>query len=345
MFSPESIQFGTSSPIQAVANFSGGLGSWYAAKLAGRTYGLDNLTLLFADTLMESDGLYRFLPDATADVFGHPRVTPGVRDLIDATPPIRADMTEADWSARKDHLATVRATVMGWFFDRAARRSRLVWLADGRTPWEVFADESFLGNSRVDPCSKILKRQLLDQYIGKRFDQNNSVCVVGVGRWERHRFEGQWVNRRKNGEIVREWKPGLRDRMKAKGWTFVAPLIDHNPAIDRYDLPRLADEAGLEVSSAYDDGFSHDNCGGECVKGGQSHWAMMYRLRRDRFDHAERRENELRARLGNVSMMADRRGGAGKRPLPLAEFRQRLEAGEPCETTGGAPCACFFSDE
>ncbi len=47
-----------------VVMFSGGAGSWAAAKrIAARP-----LTLLFADTLIEDGDLYRFLDDAAADV-------------------------------------------------------------------------------------------------------------------------------------------------------------------------------------------------------------------------------------------------------------------------------------
>lgn len=48
-------------------------------------------------------------------------------------------------------------------------------VADGRDPWQVFEDERYLGNSRADPCSKILKRKLLDQWIANQFP--------GYGPW------------------------------------------------------------------------------------------------------------------------------------------------------------------
>ena len=32
---------------------------------------------------------------------------------------------------------------------------------EGRTPWQVFKDVKFLGNNRVDPCSRVLKREPL----------------------------------------------------------------------------------------------------------------------------------------------------------------------------------------
>src|SRR5690606_19325527 len=40
----------------------------------------------------------------------------------------------------------------------------LTVLKDGRDPFQVFRDVRFLGNSRVDPCSKILKRELLETF-------------------------------------------------------------------------------------------------------------------------------------------------------------------------------------
>ena len=39
--------------------------------------------------------------------------------------------------------------------------AELVTLIEGRTPWEVFRDVKFLGNTRIDPCSRVLKREPL----------------------------------------------------------------------------------------------------------------------------------------------------------------------------------------
>lgn len=53
-----------------VVMFSGGVGSWMAAKRVAAKYGTDNLTLLFTDTKMEDEDLYRFLHEAAANVGG-----------------------------------------------------------------------------------------------------------------------------------------------------------------------------------------------------------------------------------------------------------------------------------
>jgi hypothetical protein len=49
--------------------FSGGIGSWAAAKRVAERHGTENLTLLFTDTLIEDADLYRFLNVAARNVF------------------------------------------------------------------------------------------------------------------------------------------------------------------------------------------------------------------------------------------------------------------------------------
>lgn len=60
--------------VKHLVMFSGGAGSWAAAKRVSERHGTDNLTLLFADTNMEDEDLYRFLKEAVANI-GAPLVT------------------------------------------------------------------------------------------------------------------------------------------------------------------------------------------------------------------------------------------------------------------------------
>lgn len=53
-----------------VVMFSGGVGSWAAAKRVAAQHGTADLVLLFADTLIEDADLYRFLEEAAANVGG-----------------------------------------------------------------------------------------------------------------------------------------------------------------------------------------------------------------------------------------------------------------------------------
>lgn len=49
--------------------FSGGVGSWAAAKRVVERHGSADVTLLFTDTLIEDGDLYRFIDQAAADIF------------------------------------------------------------------------------------------------------------------------------------------------------------------------------------------------------------------------------------------------------------------------------------
>ena len=55
--------------MKRIVQFSGGLCSFFAAKRVVEQFGKEDVTLLFADTLIESPGLYRFR-DAGAEYLG-----------------------------------------------------------------------------------------------------------------------------------------------------------------------------------------------------------------------------------------------------------------------------------
>lgn len=260
-----------------VVMFSGGIGSWAAAKRVADKHGTDGLMLLFTDTLVEDPDLYRFLDDAAANV-----------------------------------------------------GAELIKIADGRTPFEVFRDERFLGNSRIDPCSKILKRNLADKWLIDNCDPSDTICYVGIDWTEGHRFD--------DGE-----GRGLRPRKAAKGWRYEAPMMDA-PFMMKGDMLKAAESMGLRPSRSYADGFSHDNCGGACCKAGQGQWALLLSKRRAKYLENEAGEEAMRALLGrDVAMMSETVGGV-KRPLTLKTFRERIEAGAQVDLFAIGGCGCFLDD-
>ena len=257
--------------MKRVVQFSGGLCSYFAARRVVEKFGTDGVTLLFADVLIESDGLYRFL-EAGAASLGLP----------------------------------------------------VTRIAEGRTPWEVFEDEAFLGNSQIDPCSRILKRELCRKWVEENcftgpslFGFEETVLYVGIS-WDEGRED----------EIRERWLP----------WPVEFPMCDP-PYWSKCDMQREAKRLGLPLSEAYTDGFPHDNCGGACVKAGQSHWAQLYKIRPAVYEEWERNEEGHRASTGkNVSILKDRRGGETK-PLTLAAFRERIKIGDyPKDEWGGCGC-------
>ncbi len=264
-----------------IVMFSGGIGSWAAAQRVAARHGTADLTLLFTDTLMEDEDLYRFLDEAAADVFsGAPR---------------------------------------------------LIRIADGRTPWEVFEAERFLGNSSVDPCSKKLKRQMADRWLKQNCDPTETVMYVGIDWTEQHRFDDGAGH-------------GVRPRRAKDGWQYEAPLCDA-PYLTKPELLRELREKGIRPPRLYEMGFPHNNCGGFCCKAGQGQFALLLRQMPNRYRRHEAREEQIRELLGDVSMMTDRRGDGKKKPLTMRTLREKIEAGGQVDMDDLGGCGCFVDDD
>jgi hypothetical protein len=66
----------------------------------------------------------------------------------------------------------------------------------------------------------------------------------------------------------------------------------------------------------------------------RKHWLHLLSVFPDRYAQAEEHEQRLRAELGNVAILRERRGGVS-RPLTLTELRRRHQANTA--TGGDAP--------
>lgn len=248
-----------------VVMFSGGIGSWAAARRVPWPK-----TLLFADTLIEDPDLYRFLEEAAGNVSGE-----------------------------------------------------LVRIAEGRTPWQVYRDRRFLGNSRRDPCSVALKRQPADSWLKANCDPADTTIYVGIDWTEEYRF-------------IR-----LRDLRARDGWIYKAPMCEA-PFVLKADMLRELKAEGIIPPRLYREGFSHNNCGGFCCKAGQGQFANLLRVKPALYLQHESEEESLRAYLGkDVSMMTDRRGDGKKKPLTMRTLRLRIEAGEQIDAFDIGGCGCF----
>lgn len=254
--------------------FSGGIGSWAAAKRVAAQHGTADLTLLFTDTLIEDEDLYRFLDDASAKI---------------GVPVTR--------------------------------------IAEGRDPWQVFFDKRFLGNSRIDPCSDLLKRRLADGWLDANCDPCNTRIYVGIDWTEAHRFTR------------------LRDRRLADGWVYEAPLCEP-PLVAKPQMLDALRADGIEPPRIYAKGFSHNNCGGFCIKAGHGHFALLLQHFPDRYSYHEAKEQKIRQVIGkDVSILTDRSGDGKKKPLTLQTLRERIEAGFEFDRFDIGGCGCFVDSD
>lgn len=199
---------------------------------------------------------------------------------------------------------------------------------DGKTIWQTFSEVRFLGNSRVDPCSRILKREPLRRWIEENCDPSTTVIYLGYDWTEEHR----WLRAQKH------WSP----------WTVECPL--GMPGQSQWSLVSKASvleqlrNAGVNPPLLTRRGFPHANCGGGCVKAGVKQFKRLLEVDPATFSLWEWNEERLREQLGDVAILIDRRDGR-HRPLPLRELRERIEGlqrldfGGAEEEWGG--CSCF----
>lgn len=187
----------------------------------------------------------------------------------------------------------------------------------GRTIWDVFREQRFLGNTRVDICSRILKRDPLRRWLETNRDP---AVVIGFDWTEQHRID----------RAVGHWHP----------WRIVAPLAEP-PYVEKWALLAELEAHGISIPELYLQSFSHNNCGGGCVKAGQAQWERLLRIRPATYAAAETEEEKLRVELGDVAILRDRSHG-DSRPLPLRVFRERLES-QPALFDGDdwGACSCM----
>jgi hypothetical protein len=255
--------------------YSGGVASWAAARRVIARHGIEDVVLLFTDTKMEDEDLYRFL-DESGQALGVPVTT----------------------------------------------------IEDGRDPWQVFSDVRYLANTRADPCSRILKRELAAEWLDEHCNRDTTTVYIGITWDESHRLAG------------------VQRRYSEMGWDLEAPMCEP-PYRFRPGLMAEMEAGGIKRPRLYTLGFAHNNCGGFCVKAGHGAFAHLLRTMPERYAYHERKEQELRAEIDkDVAIMRDRTGGEST-PMTMRALRERIEAGQ-CDQLdmfdwGG--CGCFMEAE
>lgn len=186
------------------------------------------------------------------------------------------------------------------------------------SPWDVFERKGMMGNSRFPLCSVILKRELLDGWRKEHCEPANTIVILGHDWTEEHRLH----NARK---MLPEWR-------------VEAPMCEP-PLWDKCRMIQEVKKLGIEPPRLYGMGFPHNNCGGFCVKAGQAHFAHLLKTLPENYAFHEAKEEAFRAKVGDHSVMKDRRGGV-TRSLTMKMLRERIEAGESFDRNDWGGCGC-----
>lgn len=240
-----------------------------------------------------------------------------------------------DEAAPGDRLVLLTADTMvedndNWRFARevvAKLSDRWEWIVirDGRTPMQVGRDERVVPNDRMAVCSKILKRKALDKWIKHNCDPEDSYIYLGF----------DWTEPQRHERAVPLWEP-----YKIKSPLLYEPFVEKSALLQKYR------DFGIEPPRLYSVGFSHANCGGACVRGGQAAWKMLLDWNRERFLEWENEEENTRAYLKkDVAMLKETKQGKTT-PLTLRKFRERLED-QPAmfDKEDWGACGCFMDEE
>lgn len=198
----------------------------------------------------------------------------------------------------------------------------IIWLTDGRTPWDVFEDAKFIGNTRIAKCSSVLKTDKVREWLDANA-QGDEPLALGMDWSEQDRLE----------RAAKRWAPrpvvSLLNQFKVYRPSYAKWLADYD----------------LKQPSLYDAGFPHNNCGGACVKQGLQGWATLLEKYPQRFAVAEDRMALAMERIGPTARPFLRlTRNKVTSYLTLREFRERYQSGDiiidPYEDGNGG-CGCF----
>ena len=249
-------------------SFSGGLGSGISALIAHEE-SLD-FNLIFADTLIEDEDLYRFNEDIASAV--------GVD---------------------------------------------IVHLKDGRTPWDVYREKRWIGNTRTAHCSTELKTKPVMAWLSENAEDEDPL-VLGMDWSEMDRIDRAQKN----------WAPR----------PVVSLLNEFN--IDRSQYDSILARHGIKKPRLYAMGYSHNNCGGFCCKAGLVQFERLYRTMPERYKWHERKmENVMRAIGGTAKPFLRITIEGELKYLTLQEYRNHLDSGTlelPMFDAEG--CGCFTDE-
>lgn len=183
-------------------------------------------------------------------------------------------------------------------------RGTLYWYTDGRTPLEVAAQKKLIPCNQAAPCSYELKVKPFRQFILAM--PALPVVYIGLDHWEKRRLIS----------VKESYAMAIPD-----------VLVDYPLLWEPYEVRPLTDvcrqDWQIEPPRLYALGFSHNNCGGRCVRQGIREWVRLGTHFPERYQMCEQWEQEQRG-LGGArakrSFCAVQREGK-KQSLPLADIR------------------------
>ena len=198
----------------------------------------------------------------------------------------------------------------------------ITWVADGRTPEQLFWDEHLLGNDLFPICSVVLKANQCENWLmEKRMAGYEPEFYLGL--------------------LPREVKRVVRIRRQYEHMgTYPAtarfPLVDNLPLaesilreesiyapLSNETLRAYFRAKGIETPRAYALGFAHNNCRNQCVRAGMGHWFLAYHQDYPAFAEARDREYKFCVEVYPKTRKGKGKVGLDERGFPLLAYLKR----------------------
>lgn len=184
-------------------------------------------------------------------------------------------------------------------------------LTDGRNPLNVAEDEHVIPTQFLAPCTKRLKLETIKAHVLHLQSEGYDV-VMCIGMDAKDRRKGRLDAPVKNwGDI---------------GVTVQYPLL-WTPI--EYDAQATLKTWGIAAPRMYQQGYSHANSGGRCVKQGKGDWRRTLTHYPERFREVEAWEKRMRQNPTNAAytIVRDFRGGE-QTGITLEALRLETEAAD-----------------
>jgi hypothetical protein len=168
--------------------------------------------------------------------------------------------------------------------------------------WDVFFKQRMLGSSMRDPCSRWMKRSVLNDWKRSHFGSINVITVLGLS-WQ-------------ESDRINEFTAIFGDAC----WF---PCLE-KPFITNEQIVADLATRGIDPPRIYGEGFTHNNCGGFCVKMGLYQCYLLWRRRIKRWMFAEEKELEFLAYLDRADISIYRRNDKN---ITMRQLRLLFEGG------------------
>lgn len=204
----------------------------------------------------------------------------------------------------------------------AACQKEIITVTDGRTPWDVYIDKRYIGNTRTAHCSTELKTKPVKAWLDENADPSDPL-VLGM-----------------------DWSEMDRIERAQKNWDRPVISLLNQFNISRAEYDFILAKYRIRKSSAYKQGFGHDNCGGFCCKAGLVQFERLLRTNPEAYRYHESEMERAMDSIGPTARPFLRTTVDGElKYLTLKEFRHRIEAGTaelPMFDEQG--CGCFTDE-